>query len=133
MHRRYVCERSKIFGLISFHAARHVHAREILLHGHLDVRIGFIIAEHDIVFWMMLLNEGVFEDECLHLRFRLDNFHIYGAAHHSRYLRRPICILTNIGTHTIPQIDGFAYIDDSIVFIMPQIHTGCRWQMAHLF
>ena len=73
---------------------------------------------------MMLLDERRFQDERFHFRLCLDNFHVHRFFHHRRYLNGPIAILAHVGLYAITKVHGFAYIDDALILIMPQVYTG---------
>lgn len=79
-------KRAEITGAVTLYAARHKYARILFLNGHLDIRIGLIVTQHDVVTGMMLFDERIFKNQ----RFRLirdDNrFQVNGMAHHSRHL-----------------------------------------------
>ncbi len=53
--------RAKINGTVLHQAARDIHAWEFFKRGKPDVRVGLIVTEQHVKFWLMLLDEVVFE------------------------------------------------------------------------
>ena len=130
---RRVGKGSEIAGAVAADAAGHEDARIIFLDSDLDIRIGLVVAEHDIVMGMVFLDERIFQDEGFHFRGDDDGFQIGGMTDHGRYFRRPVGIVADVTGHAVAQVDGFADVNDLALFILPEIDAGLGRQVADFF
>ena len=123
---------AEIAGAVSMDAAGHKDTRIVFLHRHLDIRVGLIVAQHDIVARAMLFNERVFQYERFHLVGYDDSFHIGGVAHHRRHLRRALGVVPDVAAHAITQIHGLADVNDLSPVVFPQVYAGLDRQISYL-
>jgi hypothetical protein len=120
--------RTKIAGAIPFHTACHRHFGEIILPMDFDVGVTFIIFQADIVFGLVLLDEGVFQKQGFQFTFSGDNFNIcYFAAQVGRL--DGIDIFMELGTDPAAQINGFADVNDLVRFVFMDVDAGLDGQI----
>ena len=100
------------------HAPRDIHAREIVLQGYLQVRIRFIVPQHDVVPRPVLFDEVALQDQGLDLAVRHDGLDIVHMTGHGHDFRRMAARGTEIAVHPVIQVFGLAHVNDA--------PRGCR-------
>ena len=131
--RRSIGKGAKVAGAVAQYAAGHGNARVILLNGDLDVGIGLIVAEHDVVVRMILFDERIFQDQRFHFVGYDDGFQIDSVAHHGRYLDGTVAILTDVALNAVAQVDGLADVNDTALFIFPEVNAGLGREIIYFF
>ena len=115
--------RTIILCLILLHSPCKHHTRIFLIHGHFDKRIAFIVLEHRIVFWSVLLNQVALQHECLQLRVCHNILKAGDMCHHLFNLGTLVSAALKILPHTIFQADCLTHINDRIFFIVHNINA----------
>ena len=115
---------SEIFGMILFHHSGKKHSRICLPYRHLNIRIGFIVLQHGIIFGTMLFDQIIFQNKCFQFRVRDNIFKPADQCNHLVNLGTPTDIFAEIGSDTVVQIDGFSHINNGVRFIMHDVDTG---------
>jgi hypothetical protein len=119
-------------GAVAFDPARDDDLRERLAR-QLEVRIRFVILEKDVKSRFVLLDEIRFEDERLDLVVDDDEFEINDRAHQPTSFRILIPARLEILPYTVPQILGFADVQDLAVGVLMQVNTGRYGQKLKFF
>ena len=132
-HRITACERPEILCSVLFHLTHHEKPRIRLVHGHLDVRIGFVVDEHRVVLGPVLLNEIVLENQCLELGIRDNVLEVRNLADHALDLRpAPDNFLLKIRAHAVVQILRLADVENRVLRIVHDVNAGLLRELLQL-
>lgn len=110
---------AEIPGTIPQDTPGHADPRIVVLQRYLDIGIGLIIAKHNIIMGMMLLDKRVFQDQRFHFIGYDDGFQIDSMADHGGYFDGPVGIMAYVAFDAVAQIDGLAHINDVTFGILP--------------
>ena len=102
--------------------ARHIHPR-IPLRRQLDVRIGFVVAQQNVVARLLLLDQVVFKRQRLALVAHHDVFNIDGFTQQASGLGVLAGALHKIRAHPRPQVLRLANVDDLAFGVLVEIHA----------
>ena len=127
--RTYVRIGTEIEATIFFDLARDDETR-IALIGNLDEGIGLVVLEHDIVLWLILLDEIDLEKQGLNIGLSNDKLKIHNLRYQSFCLG--IVAPSEIGTHPIAKILGLPHIDDGTVLVFVNVTARTRRQELEL-
>ena len=124
LHCCRTCKGTIVSGSVLFHDSGKKDSRKFLPDSHLDIRIGFVILEHGVVSWTVLLDQIVFQHQCFQFRIRYNIFKARNLTDHLINLRPSSHDFTEIGSDPVVQINCFADIHDGIIRIMHDIDSG---------
>ena len=110
---------AEIPGTIAQDPPGHADPRIVVLQRHLDIRIGLVIAKHDIIPGMMLLDERIFQNQRFHFIGYDDGFQIDSMTDHSRHFDGPVGIVADVTFDAVAQIDCLAHINNMTFGIFP--------------
>ncbi len=102
-----------------------------LTHGQLDVGIGFVVAQQNVVTRLLLLDQVVLERERFLLVVDDDVIEIDGLAQQRPGLGVFAGAFQEIRTHSRAQVIRLADVDDLAIGILVEIHAGRSWQSAN--
>ena len=123
--------RAEVERAVLAQAARDVHARIALAHGQLDVGIGFVVAQQNVVARLLLLDEVVLERERFLLVVDHDVVEIDGLAQQRAGLGVLRRAFEKIRAHPRAQVLGLADIDDLALGVLVEIHAWRGRQSAN--
>ena len=123
---------TEIFGLVcgSF---SHLQYPGILFHGHLDVRIGFVVLQKGVVPGLMLLYEIVLKHQSFKFRIHHYVFEAFHQTHHLLDLYGFFIGFLEILLYPVLKHLGLSHIDYFILGAMHQVHARKRRQFFKFF
>ena len=131
--RQNIRKRAIILRLILLHSSGDKNTGKILLHRHLDVRIGLVILQKNIVIGMVFLDEVTFQQQCFHLGIRYDIFEFLDIRHHGLGFHRMVSAALKILPYAVFQIDSLPHIDHMSIGILHQIYPRFLGQFFQFF
>ena len=117
-------KRSKIQSPILADAPRDHGSREGLVYSELYIRIGFVVAQQNVVFGLVLLDEVVFQGECFAFGVGHDELDVFDCVHHLVLALVEIARQLEIGSYAVPQRFGFSHVNRLIRSILIEVHAG---------
>ena len=128
----HIRKRAEILGsVISVNISRYINSRPFLPYGNLDIGIGFIIPQRNIVLRMQFLDQVAFQNQRFHFSTSHGNVQIFCMANHGCYFGRTIAVFPHVGTDAILQVLRLSYINNPPVLIFPAIDPGRIGKRLH--
>ncbi len=124
--------RAIISGAVFLQTPGHVDAR-ITLGGEFDVRVGFVVAQQDVVARLPLLDQVVLERQRFFLVIDLDKIDRAGFMDQRAGLGVGQTFIVEVTAHPIAQVLGFADVDHRAVSVFVEVHAGQQGKLARLF
>ena len=119
--------RSEITGTIPDHSARQEDARE-WISTYTDPRIGLGILQEDIISWLELLYQIVFQEKSIRLRLHDSIFCICNLGdHHCSLARKPL-YRHEILRNPLVQVFGLTHIYHIPLSVIISVDTGGMWK-----
>ena len=120
----YVRIRPVILGPVLHHPAGDIHTGKILLQGDFQIRICFIVLQHNVIAGTVFFDKVAFQDQRLNLTVchnGFDIFHMTGECHHFRGMTAGF---TEVTVNPVVQVLGLAYVDYPAGHVVHQVHAG---------
>ena len=118
---------------VFFETPRHVHARIFLERRVANVGIGLVVAQQDIEFRLVLLDQIVFERERFLLVVHDDVSNVGDLAHERACLRVAPPRFQKIGLHARTQRPRLAHVEDFSGGVLEDVHPGLQGQLLGFF
>ena len=119
--------RSEITGAVPDHSARQEDARECIC-TYTDPRIGLGILQEDIISWLELLYQIVFQEKSIRLRLHDSIFYICNLGdHHCSLARKPL-YRYEILRNSLMQVFGLTHIYHIPLSVIISVDTGGMWK-----
>ena len=117
--------RAEINGPVFLQPARNVNAREALAERQLDVWIGLVITQQNVIAGLILFDQVILKRHRLFLVFDHDGFEVLSRFEHPVALRVVSCRrLLKIRPHARAQRFGFADVNRRAPFILEDVNAG---------
>ena len=113
-------------------APRHVHAR-VFLGSELDVGVGLVVAQQDVVARLPLLDQVVLERQRFFLVVDVDEVDLARLVDQRAGLDVAEPVLVEVTAHAGAQILGLADVDDRAAGVLVQVHAGEHRQLGGTF
>src|SRR5439155_3195850 len=117
-------KRPKIQSSIFGDAPRNHRSRKGLVYSELKIRIGFVVAQQNVVLGLVLLDEVIFKGECFAFGVGHDELDVFDCVHHLVLALVEIARQLEIGSYAVPQRFGFSHVDRLIRSILIEVHAG---------
>ena len=126
--RPYIRIGTEIFPAVFYHATGDVHAGELFLLGDFQIRIGFIVPQHDIVTGTVFLDQVAFQNQGFDLAVGHDGFKVFHMADQRFHFDRMSARCPEVAVDPVIQIFCLAYVDNPAGAVMHEVHAGFMGQ-----
>ena len=123
--------RTEVFRAVLFRAVDERKRRVRLRHIQTHKGIALIVLEQDVVFWLVQLDERVFEHERLEFGLHDDDIEIRNVRDHGRHLRQVLA--AKIARDAVFECFCLADVDDLTVLVEHDVHARQQWEHIGLF
>ena len=117
-----------IFPAVFYHATGDVHAGELFLQGDLQIGIGFIVPQHDVVTGTVFLDQVAFQNQSFDLAVGHDGFKVFHMADQRFHFDRMSARCPEVAVDPVIQIFCLAYVDNPAGAVVHEVHAGLMGQ-----
>jgi hypothetical protein len=115
---------SEVASAVLLDAAHVGHTGPLLLHGDLDVGVGFIVFEQDVVLGAVLLDQVHLEQQSLQFALCDDNVKVGDTADEAASFVAEAAGGAEIGAHAVPQTLALADVEQLALGVLPEVDAG---------
>lgn len=120
----YIAVRSEIPGYPVLFFPGDNQARVLFSHGHLQVRVALVIAEHYVIPGLVRFDEVALENQGLYFVGSHDVIEIPNLGHHRPHLGQKLRRRLEIRAQPVSQGLGLAHVNDLPPLIFKEVHPG---------
>jgi len=131
-HRGAGSVRAEITRPVSLHPAHQRQLREFILDAEPEAEVSFVVFQIDVVAGLMLLDQGVFQDEGFFFRVGEKGFHLADFGHEELEQEAGVTGFSEVGPHPVAQVLGLPDVQDLSGLVPHEVNARARREVLDL-